>query len=158
MKKKIFFLCIGIAIIMVAVVILFKSTHRSIDSLMIQFESAVNSEDKDKLLNCYPCFLNEKLDNYISVDSMKEFHENVGDIKITNVKNVSNMDLSDAKKLQTEIQEEYNIDIDIDDYQFITFSYHADFDETIIQVVKIKNKYYLYTGDALPEPISYFVN
>lgn len=51
MKKKILFLCIGIAIIIGTVVILFKATHRSINSLMTQFESAVNSENKDKLLS-----------------------------------------------------------------------------------------------------------
>lgn len=157
MKKKVIFLCIGISIIIVTIAIWYKTTHRSINSLMAQFENAINSEDKSQLLNCYPDFLNEKLNNYISEDSIKVFHNNVGDVKVRNINIVSMLDLSDAKELQSDIYDEYNTDISLADYQFITFYYHDDFSESVMQVIKIKNKYYLYTGEALEDPVSFFV-
>lgn len=157
MKKKIIFLCVVFVTIILAVVIYYQSTHRSINLLMTQFENAINSEDKTKLLNCYPDFLNDKLDNYISEDYIKEFHNNVGDICVTNINVVSTFDLSDMEELESEIQTEYDVDISLGDYQFITFSYHYDFNEATMQVIKIKNKYYLYTGEALQAPVGYFV-
>lgn len=157
MKKKICIATIVITVIIILVIIFYNNTHRSVSALLNQFEVAINSSDKDKLIKCYPDFLSKKIDSCVSEEKMTDFNETVGDIEVSNIKTVSTFDLSDVKELQSEIANEYSIDISIEDYQFITFSYHTDFDDSTMQVIKIKGKYYLYTGEAIQEPIGYFV-
>lgn len=156
MKKKIIFPCAGIAIIIIAILVVWRiNTYRSIDALMAEFEKAVNNSSIEELLKCYPEFQQAYLKRFLSEDSMKEFYDTVGDIAVSYDK-ITNFDLSVVKEVENEIQEKYNINIQLKDYQLIKISYHPDFGDSNLQIVKIKNKYYLYESGPQPAPIGYF--
>ncbi len=67
------------------------------------------------------------------------------------------MELSNAKEIQDRINQEYNTNINIQDYQLITIKYHEYFGESTLEVIKINGEYYLYAESYLGEPIQYFV-
>ena len=161
MKKKKYLLIslvvIG-CILILTFVISSLNNKGTIDKLMSQLESAINKHNIESIVELYPDYYQNKVNNQLSQTKIDEFYDNV----ITNNKiqievvSVSNLDLSDAKNIQDKINQEYNTNINIQDYQLVTINYHEDFGESTFQVIKIDGEYYLYAESYLPEPIQYF--
>lgn len=161
MKKK-KYLLISLVIIGCILILTFVisslNNRGTIDKLMSQLESAINKHNIESIVELYPDYYQNKVNNQLSQTKIDEFYDNVianNKIQIEIV-SVSNLDLSDAKNIQDKINQEYNTNINIQDYQLVTINYHEDFGESTFQVIKIDGEYYLYAESYLPEPIQYF--
>lgn len=160
MKKKkyiIISLIVLVIIFIVAFALTSTNKRKTIDDLMSQLEEAVNNQDINSIINLYPDYYRDTLKNMLSQNKIEEFHDNVGDIDISIVWNNNKDSESMSSKLENEIKVDYNIDINIQNTQFITINYHKNFGESNFYVIKIQNEYYIYSDAVLPEPIQYFV-
>lgn len=163
MKKKkylIISLVIVGCILILAFYLLFVNKRKTINKLMLQLENAINKHSIEKIIELYPDYYQDTISNQLSQSKIDDFYNNVvvaNEIQIKII-NVSNYDLSEAKNIQDKINQEYNSDIIIEDYQLVTIDYHENFGESAFQVVKINGEYYLYAESYLPEPIQYFMN
>lgn len=160
MKKKkyiIISLIVLVIIFIVAFALTSTNKRKTIDDLMFQLEEAVNNQDINSIINLYPDYYRDTLKNMLSQKKIEEFHDNVGDIDISIVWNNNKDSESMSSKLENEIKVNYNVDINIQNTQFITINYHKNFGESSFYVIKIQNEYYIYSDAVLPEPIQYFV-
>lgn len=161
MKKKKYLLISLITIVCIlifTVIITSVNRRRTIDDLMSQLENAINKHNIKSIVELYPDYYKNTINNQLSQTKIDEFYDNVianNKIQIEIV-NISNLDLSDAKNIQDKINQEYGTNINIQDYQLVTIDYHEDFAESTFQVIKIDGEYYLYAESYLPEPIQYF--
>ena len=161
MKKKKYLLIslVVIGCILILTFVISSLNNRgTIDKLMSQLESAINKHNIESIVELYPDYYQNKVNNQLSQTKIDEFYDNaIANNKIQiEIVSVSNLDLSDAKNIQDKINQEYNTNINIQDYQLVTINYHKDFGESTFQVIKIDGEYYLYAESYLPEPIQYF--
>ncbi len=159
-NKKIILLIIGLVLIIIVatMTLIYKSNNRSVDKLLNQLETAINTCDKNKLIDCYPSFIQDEMDTLISEQKMEEFHTKVGDIEITDYI-VSHFNHEYDEETESQIKDKRNISVDISGYELVAeIHYHDSFGEPTFEVIKIKNKWYLYTQYYHEEPISYFFN
>ena len=73
----------------------------------------------------------------------------------------TNFNLSQAEDVQNQIDSNYEVNLKIDDYQIVvinvTNSVGSVFEQTQLEVIKIKDEYYLYTEYYLGDLIQCFV-
>lgn len=156
-KKILIITTILLLVIIVGFVLFIKKSNgfSSSDSLLTNLKSAVNNENSNKIIACYPEFIQSSLPQF-SENKMVEFHNNVGDISFE-ITNKNKCDSESILSQQNEINEKYNCNIKLEDYQILTCKYHEGFSETSFELIKIDGKWYLYYSGYLPEPLSYFV-
>lgn len=156
-KKILIITTILLLVIIVGVVLFVKKSNvfSSTDSLLSNLESVVNNENSNKIITCYPDFIQSSLPQF-SKNKIVEFHNKVGDISFE-ITNKNQYDSENILSQQNEINEEYNCSIKLEDYQILTCKYHEGFNETSFELIKIDGKWYLYYSGYLPEPLSYFV-
>lgn len=162
MKKKkcliISFVIVG-CILILAFFTLQMNKRNTIAKLMSHLENAINNHNIEKIIELYPDYYQDIVKSQLSQSKIDEFYNNVvtnNEIQIK-VISMSNFDLSESKNIQNKINQEYNLNIKIEDYQLVTISYHKDFGASTFQVIKINGEYHLYAESYLPEPIQYFV-
>ena len=92
----------------------------------------------------------------LSTESIKEFHNKVGDIsfEITHENKVNSDELLNK---QNQINYKYNCNIKLEEYALTTCKYHDSFGETTFEMVKIGGRWFLYYDGNFPEPIQYFM-
>lgn len=161
-KKKTIF-TIGILlifIIAITVCIIFRNQNNTIENLINDFEDSINNNNKQQLLECYPYFMKEQLNNYISDEKMTDFYNTViSDSKISiDVFHQIESDLAAIKEIESEINNKYDVSVSIDAHQILFYKYHKDFSESSIQLIKIEGNWYLYADSYYGEPIDYFIN
>lgn len=76
--------------------------RRSIDDLMLRLEKSINSNDLKSIVNLYPSYYRNTVENVLSQDKLDEFNNKIGDIEI-DIINKTNYDLSQAKNIQNKI-------------------------------------------------------
>ena len=163
MKKK-KWLAVSLAIIVCILIFAFtinlSNKRKTIDGLMSQLENAVNNSDLKGIINLYPDYYRNIVSTLLSEDKIIEFNSKFGNISI-NIVGQSNYDLSQSKDIQNRIEKEYKINLKIEDYQIVVMNISSNigsvFDQTQLEVIKIKGKYYLYTEYYLGDLIQYFV-
>ncbi len=130
--------------------------RKTIDDLMLQLENTVNNSDLKGILSLYPDYYRNTVSNLLSQNKLNEFNNKIGDIKI-NIVNQTDFDLSQAKDVQNKI----GTNLNIEDYQIVIINVTNDigsvFEQTQLEVIKIKGKYYLYTEYYLGDLIQCFV-
>jgi len=141
--------------------------RKTIDDLMLQLENTVNNSDLKGIISLYPDYYRNTVSNLLSQNKLNEFNNKIGDIKI-NIVNQTDFDLSQAKDVQNKIGTNLNIEdyqivtnLNIEDYQIVIINVTNDigsvFEQTQLEVIKIKGKYYLYTEYYLGDLIQCFV-
>ena len=104
----------------------------------------------------YPNYYRNTVSDLLSENKLNEFNSKIGDIEI-NIINQTNYDLSQSKDVQNEIGN----NLKIEDYQIVIINVTNDigsvFEQTQLEVIKIKGKYYLYTEYYLGDLIQCFV-
>ncbi len=158
-KKYLIVSLIIFCIIISAFVITSSNKRNSIDKLIAQLETALNQHNVEKIIDLYPEYYEDTITKLVSQNKLDTFYNDIiANNKIeVEILNISNSDLSDTKEIQDRINQEYNTNITVQDYQLVTIKYQENFGESILQVVKINGKYYLYAESYLGEPIQYFV-
>ena len=120
----------------------------TVDKLITRLEKAINTGNVKDIINLYPEYYHDTLSEWISQAKVDEFNSKIGDIEIQITYNNTYESISTSKAIKENINKEFGIDINIEDYQIILVSVTNDtdtiFEQTQLQVVKIKNKYYLY--------------
>lgn len=163
MKKKKWLL---VSLIFLGCIFIFAFTmilsgkRNTVEKLISQLENAINEHDIEKIIDLYPDYCRADVVKYFSQEKLNEFYNNViahdnKDIQIQ-ILNVSNYDVSSCNDVMKQIAEDYQEGIWVEDYQIVQVKYHDDFGESIMQVIKIDSKYYLYFNGDIGEPISYF--
>lgn len=160
-NKKRMFITIGIIILLCICVIFFtlvsknRSGYKTTNDLLKELSKAINNPNIDKIEECYPSFVQKSLPT-LSAESIKEFHNKVGDISF-DIIHENKVDSDEVLKQQKQINSEYNCNIKLEEYDLIICKYHEDFCETTFEMIKIDGRWYLYYGGYIPEPIQYFV-
>ena len=159
MKKKKW---VAISLIFLGCIFIFAFTinlsnkRKTIDDLMSQLENAVNNSDLKGIISLYPDYYRNTVSNLLSQNKLNEFNNKIGDIKI-NIVNQTDFDLSQAKDVQNKI----GTNLNIEDYQIVIINVTNDigsvFEQTQLEVIKIKGEYYLYTEYYLGDLIQCFV-
>lgn len=155
------FITIGIIILLCICVIFFtlvsknRSGYKTTNDLLKELSKAINNPNIDKIEECYPSFVQKSLPT-LSAESIKEFHNKVGDISF-DIIHENKVDSDEVLKQQKQINSEYNCNIKLEEYDLIICKYHEDFCETTFEMIKIDGRWYLYYGGYIPEPIQYFV-
>ncbi len=163
MKKKkwlgVFLIVLGCILIFVLAINLFNK-RKNIDDLVSKLEKSINSSDLKSIVNLYPDYYRNTILDLLSQDKLDDFNNKLGDIEI-NIINKTNYDLSQAKDIQNKINDNYKINLKIEDYQIviinITNNVGSVFEQTQLEVVKIQGEYYLYTEYYLGDLIQCFV-
>lgn len=143
-------------ILIFAFAINLSNKRKTIDDLMSQLENAVNNGDLKGIINLYPDYYRNTVSNLLSQNKLNEFNDKIGDIKI-NIVNQTDFDLSQAKNIQNKIE----TNLKIEDYQIVIINITNDdgsvFEQSQMEVIKIKGGYYLYTEYYLGDLIQCFV-
>lgn len=143
-------------ILIFAFAINLSNKRKTIDDLMLQLENTVNNSDLKGIINLYPDYYRYTVSNLLSQNKLNEFNNKIGDIKI-NIVNQTDFDLSQAKKIQNKIE----TNLKIEDYQIVIINITNDdgsvFEQSQMEVIKIKGEYYLYTEYYLGDLIQCFV-
>lgn len=143
-------------ILIFAFVVNLSNKRKTIDDLMSQLENTVNNSDLKGIINLYPDYYRNTVFNLLSQNKLNEFNNKIGDIKI-NIVNQTDFDLSQAKNIQNKIE----TNLKIEDYQIVIINVTNDdgsvFEQTQLEVIKIKGEYYLYTEYYLGDLIQCFV-
>lgn len=130
--------------------------RKTIDDLMLRLENTVNNSDLKGIISLYPDYYRNTVSNLLSQNKLNEFNNKIGDIKI-NIVNQTDFDLSQAKDVQNKI----GTNLNIEDYQIVIINVTNDigsvFEQTQLEVIKIKGEYYLYTEYYLGDLIQCFV-
>lgn len=162
MKKKkwlVFFLIVLACILIFVFAINFLNKRKSIDDLVSQLEKSVNSSDLKSIVNLYPDYYHDTVFDLLSQDKLDEFKNKTGDIEI-NIVNKTNYDLSQAKDIQNKIENNYKINLMIEDYQIvivnITNNVGSVFEQTQLEVIRMGGEYYLYAQYFLGDLIQCF--
>lgn len=161
-KKKYLLISLTVlgCILIFAFVINLLNKRKSIDDLVLYLEKSINDCDLKSIVNLYPDYYRNTVLDLLSQDKLNEFNSKIGDIEI-NIVNKTNYDLSQAKDIQNRIDNTYGINLKIEDYQIIVMNITNDvgfiFEQTQLEVIKIKGNYYLYTEYYLGDLIQCFV-
>ncbi len=162
MNKKKYIIAIVIVVCVIVSVFAFFSTSKrnNTNQLMNDLEKAINTHSITNLVNLYPDFCRDDVSKHLSQEQLDRFYDNVvkKDKIDINILKQSSLELSEAKRLQDDINKKYHSQIALQDYQLITIEYHEDFGESTLSVVKIEGEYFLYADAYFGEPIQYFVN
>ncbi len=128
----------------------------SISDLMSKLEKSINYCDLKSIVNLYPNYYRNTVSDLLSENKLNEFNSKIGDIEI-NIINQTNYDLSQSKDVQNEIGN----NLKIEDYQIVVINVTNNtgsvFEQTQLEVIKIKGEYYLYTEYYLGDLIQCFV-
>ncbi len=160
-NKKRMFITIGIITLLCICVIFFtlvsknRSGHNTTDDLLKALSKAINNPNIDRIEECYPSFIQKSLPT-LSTESVKEFHNKVGDV-FFDITHENKVDSDELLNKQNQINSEYNCNIKLQDYDLITCKYHDNFGESTFEMIKIDGRWYLYYGGNFPEPLQYFV-
>lgn len=160
-KKK--YLIISLIIIFGIIISVFciasSNKRNNIDKLITQLENALNQHNIEKIIDLYPEYYKDTVVKLVSQNKLDTFYNDIIANNKINIEilNKSDLELSEAKEIQDRINQEYNANITIQDYQLVTIRYHKDFGESTLQVVEINGEYFLYAESYLGEPIQYFV-
>lgn len=143
-------------ILIFAFVVNLSNKRKTINDLMSQLENTVNNSDLKGIINLYPDYYRNTVSNLLSQNKLNEFNNKIGDIKI-NIVNQTDFDLSQAKNIQNKIE----TNLKIEDYQIVITNVTNDdgsvFEQSQMEVIKIKGEYYLYTEYYLGDLIQCFV-
>lgn len=150
---------LGCILIFAFVINLFNK-RKSIDDLALCLEKSINNSDLKSIVNLYPDYYRNTVFDLLSQDKLNEFNSKIGDIEI-NIVNKTNYDVSQAKDIQNRINNTYGTNLKIEDYQIVVVNITNDvgfvFEQTQLEVIKIKGNYYLYTEYYLGDLIQCFV-
>ena len=159
MKKKkilLFFLVFLGCVLSLTIVLNLINKRSSISDLMSKLEKSINNCDLKSIVNLYPNYYRNTVSDLLSENKLNEFNSKIGDIEI-NIINQTNYDLSQSKDVQNEIGN----NLKIEDYQIVvinvTNNIGSVFEQTQLEVIKIKGEYYLYTEYYLGDLIQCFV-
>lgn len=160
-KKRLVIFAISLGCIFFFAFTIFLSSKRStVEKLISQLENAINKHDIEKIIDLYPDYCRTDVVKYFSREKLNEFYNNVIAQDNKNIQiqilNVSNFDISSCNDIMEQIAEDYQEGIEVEDYQLVQIKYHDDFSESILHVIKIDSKYYLYFCGNIGEPLSYF--
>lgn len=160
-NKKRMFITIVIIILLCVCVIFFtfvsknRSGYNTTDDLLKELSKAINNPNIDRIEECYPSFVQKSLPT-LSAESIKEFHNKIGDISF-DITHENKVDSDELLNKQKQINSEYNCNIKLEEYDLITCKYHDSFGESTFELIKIDGKWYLYYAGNFPEPLQYFV-
>ena len=159
-NKKWIFIIIGIVVLCICFTaggIIKKNNngYKTTDLVLKGLERAVNNTDDNSIIKCYPEFMQKSLP-VLSYDSIKEFHDKVGNITF-NILKQNELDSDEILSKQNDINAKYNCNIKLEGYALVACKYNDDFGETTFEMIKIDGRWYLYYDAYLPEPIQYFV-
>ena len=160
-NKKKMSIIIGIIILLCICVIFFthvsknRNGYNTTDDLLKELSKAINNPNIDRIEECYPSFVQKSLPT-LSAESIKEFHDKVGDISF-DITHENNVNSDEVLEQQKQINSEYNCNIKLEEYDLITCKYHNSFGESTFEVIKVDGRWYLYYDGYLPEPLQYFV-
>ena len=160
-KKTIFTIGIlSIFIMAIIICVILRNQNNTIESLMNNFEHSINNNNKQQLIECYPYFMEEELNKLISDEKMTDFYNTVvSDSKIDiDIFHQNECNLTEIKKIESEINNKYGISVSVDSYEILAFKYHKGFGDDCIQVIKIQDKWYLYADAYYGFPVQYFIN
>ena len=132
-----------------------SSGYKTANDLLKEVSQAINSSNINRIEECYPNFIQKSLPTLLD-ESIKEFHNKVGDISF-NVTHENKADPDELLNKQNQINSEYNCNVKLEGYSLITCAYHDSFSETTFEVIKINGKWYLYYDEYFPAPIQYFM-
>ncbi len=159
MKKKkilLFFLIFWGCVLSLTIVLNLINKRSSISDLMSKLEKSINNCDLKSIVDLYPNYYRNTVSDLLSENKLNEFNSKIGDIEI-NIINQTNYDLSQSKDVQNEIGN----NLKIEDYQIVvinvTNNIGSVFEQTQLEVIKIKGEYYLYTEYYLGDLIQCFV-
>lgn len=158
MKKKkwvaAFLIFLG-GILIFAFAINLSNKRKTIDGLMLQLENAVNNSDLKGIINLYSDYYRNTVSNLLSQNKLNEFNNKIGNINI-HIVNQTDFDLSQAKNIQNKIE----TNLKIEDYQIVIINVTNNlglvFEQSQLEVIKIKGEYYLYTEYYLGELMQCF--
>ncbi len=127
---------------------------------MSQLEKSINCNDLKSIINLYPDYYRNTVSGLLSQDKLNEFNSKIGNIDI-NFIGKTNFNLSQSTDIQNKIESNYKINFKIEDYQIaiinVTNNVGSVFEQTQLEVIKIKGEYYLYTEYYLGDLIQCFV-
>ena len=159
MKKKkilLFFLIFLGCVLSRTIILNLINRRSSISDLMSKLEKSINYCDLKSIVNLYPNYYRNTVSDLLSENKLNEFNSKIGDIEI-NIINQTNYDLSQSKDVQNEIGN----NLKIEDYQIVVINVTNNtgsvFEQTQLEVIKIKGEYYLYTEYYLGDLIQCFV-
>lgn len=158
-RKSIVYIVISLVIISSIFVWVHNLSKTSTpDRLIAKLERAVNQQNKELLVECFPKFMRRDISMKVSENKMKEFYNNVIGVKKLKFQiiNQSDMDSQSVKKHEEIIEKQYGVYVNLTDYQLIQVKYHENFETPIYEIVKIDGSYYIYCGGYYPSPIEYF--
>ena len=158
-KRKTFITTTIISIIIIlAIIFLIRKPsgygYKTVEDLFNGLENAINNTDEEIIIKCYPDFMQGYIPKF-SHSSIEKFNDEIGDISFEII-DKSQFNSYNVYSAQEEINKEYNINIDLQDYRIIRYKYHDDFSEVTCEVIKIKGKWYLWFRSYPIEPLSYF--
>lgn len=155
MKKRIWltaFLIILAGILIFVFLINITNKRNTVEKLLSQLEKALNHNDIEKIINLYPQYYQNEVSNWLEYERLDTFYNNVVkqngqiDISIKYINNYNNK--SYLKEIQEDIYNEYNLTLDIKEYQIIIIDINNDSGSVqqglSLQVVKIGDIFYLY--------------
>lgn len=154
-------LVIIVCILITVLTIVLTNNKGSISDLTAQLENAINEKNIEGIMDLYPDYCKDDVTKYFSQEKLNEFYNNgivkdSKDIKIQIVY-VSNFDISSCNDIMEQISEDYQDNVEIEEYQLVQIKYHDDFCESNLQVIKIDGNYYLYFYGNVGEPLTYFL-
>ena len=160
-NKKKMSVIIGIIVLLCICVIFFmvvsknSSGYKTTNDLLKEVSQAINNSNINKIEECYPSFMQKSLPT-LSTESIKEFHNKVGDISL-DVIHENKVDSDELLNKQNQINSKYSCNVKLEEYDLITCKYHDSFGESTFEVIKVDGRWYLYYDSHFPEPIQYFV-
>lgn len=130
MKRKKIIVLIIVLIVMsiIFVVVCFLKKATTPDKLI---EKVINQYNKELFINSFPNFMKSDMAERTSQDKMEEFYKDVIGDKVFHFQTIfrNKSDLGVTKTLEEIIENEYEIGINVTDYQLIQIKYHEDFEE-----------------------------
>lgn len=160
MKQKKVIIFIVLFVIIGIVCMLFCSRRKTTtpDKLISKLENAINKQDAELLVECFPDFMRDGISAKISQEKFEEFYNNVvadEELKFQIIEKV-NMDIETVNSYIEDIKSKYGAEIDVTDYQLIQVKYHEQFETPMYEIIEIGGEYYIYSGRYYPSPIQYF--
>lgn len=149
MKKKKWLIISLFVIVFVVIISIFINNNRNtVNKVMFQLEQAINNNDIETIISLYPDYYKDTIINILSEEKIKEFNNEVGEIKIE-ISRISDYEsISETKDIQDEIYNKYKANVDIKEYQIVIANVTNDvgyvFEQVPFEIVKINGKYYLY--------------
>ena len=160
-NKKKMSIIIGMIVLLCICVIFFifssknRNGYKTTNDLLKEVSKAINNSNTNRIEECYPSFIQKSLPA-LSTESIKEFHNKVGDFSFE-ITHENKVDSDELLNKQNQINYKYNCNIKLEEYALTTCKYHDSFGETTFEMVKIGGRWFLYYDGNFPEPIQYFM-